>query len=84
MSTFHAQQARKQASQAFQEAQEYAQRAGMRLSRDPVDGYWLHYDGRMRFVRSLSEVRGTIDYIDPSWPDRCEAEELEHHRVFDR
>ena len=35
----------------------------MRLTRDFVEGYWLHFDGRMRFVRYLSDVRGTVDYI---------------------
>ncbi len=65
MSTpFHTQQARKQASRAYQEAQDYATGADMRLSRDPVDGYWLHFDGRMRFVRSLGDVRGLVDCIE--------------------
>lgn len=58
------QRAKQEASAAFNEAQQYCQNADMRLSRDPVDGYWLHFDGRMRFVRSLSDVRGTVDYVE--------------------
>lgn len=63
MTTYHAQLAAKESAIRWNELQDYANKEGMRLSRDPVEGYWLHFDGRMRFVKSLSDIRGTVDWI---------------------
>lgn len=63
MSIFHCQQANRKAKSDYAEIAAYCASADMRLSKDPIEGYWLHYDGRMRFIRSLSDVRGWIDYL---------------------
>lgn len=47
----------------YAEARQYCESADMRLSRDPKEGFWIHFDSRMRFVRSVSDIRGTVDWI---------------------
>jgi hypothetical protein len=54
---------KKQANQAYVEAKAYCTTTDIRLSRDPVEGYWLHFDGHMRFVQYLNDVRGVVDWI---------------------
>jgi len=63
MTTSQAQIANRKAQSQYRDVQDYCESANMRLSRDPEDGYWLHYDNRMRFVRMLSDVRGTVDWL---------------------
>ena len=55
--------ASRKASAEYLDVQRYCAKEDMRLSQDQVEGYWLHYDGRMRFVRYLSDVRGVVDWI---------------------
>lgn len=63
MSLFHSKIASKQSSLEYQSVKTYCQSAEMELKKDTVSGFWLHYDGKMRFVRHLSEVRGLVDYL---------------------
>jgi hypothetical protein len=63
MTTTQAKLASREAAKQYREVEAYCDGADVRLSRDPKEGFWLHYDNRMRFVRMLSDVRGWVDYI---------------------
>ena len=55
--------ANRDARNNYEAVANYCRSADMRLSKDDVTGYWLHYDGKMRYCRLLSEIRGLVDYL---------------------
>jgi len=63
MSTFHAQQVRKHQAEQYATMKDLCERNDIRLSKDPVDGYWLHFDGKMKFISSISNIPEWIDWI---------------------